>query len=121
MNYELAKQLKDAGFPQSGKGERLWAFPSKQLLKDNDGLVQKIVEEKGESIYVPTLEELIEGCGEIVLWQIGETFYAVKLTNEMKEQGMVDESYLDFSNEPVFEGKTPKIAVAKLYLELHKK
>ena len=41
MNYELAKQLKDAGFPQNGTGQ----FIDVKLAS-------------------PTLSELIEACGD---------------------------------------------------------
>jgi hypothetical protein len=52
MDYELAKELKDAGFPQ------MWGLTPEE---------QKVVEELGErsvypNAYIPTLEELIEAC-----------------------------------------------------------
>jgi len=47
MNYGLAKQLMDAGFPQGGKGS--WAHPTNVLVMRS-----------GDRMYVPTLEELIE-------------------------------------------------------------
>ena len=50
MDYELAKCLMDAGFPQIGKG-RLIGSPSKLVWRSSD------------RVYVPTLEELIEACG----------------------------------------------------------
>ena len=43
MNYELAKQLKDVGFPQTGDNQNGYA---------NDGG------------YEPLLSELIEACGD---------------------------------------------------------
>ena len=46
MDYELAKQLKDAEFPEVGSGflhsEKTWP----------------------DELYIPTLSELIEACGE---------------------------------------------------------
>jgi hypothetical protein len=51
MNYELAKSLMDAGFPQTGKGNLI-------------GSPNKLVWRSGDRVYVPTLEELIEACGE---------------------------------------------------------
>lgn len=46
MNYELAKQLKEAGFPQS-----------------RDGV--EFISIKGQMEYfIPTLSELIEACGD---------------------------------------------------------
>jgi hypothetical protein len=51
VDYELAKILMDAGFPQSGKG-RLIGSPNKLVWRSDD------------RVYVPTLEELIEACGK---------------------------------------------------------
>jgi hypothetical protein len=51
MDYELAKSLMDAGFPQIGKGSLI-------------GSLNKLVWRSGDRVYVPTLEELIEACGE---------------------------------------------------------
>ena len=59
MNYELAKELKDAGFPQNpaGYGERpdSWYHPNGALFDyfPLDG-----------ASYVPTLSELIEALGD---------------------------------------------------------
>ena len=50
MDYELAKSLMDAGFPQIGKGSSI-------------GSPNKLVWRSGDRVYVPTLEELIEACG----------------------------------------------------------
>ena len=51
MDYKLAKALRDAGFPQQGKGGS---------IIDPDLIVAR----RGDRAYVPTLEELIEACGE---------------------------------------------------------
>ena len=48
VNHELAKELKDAGFPQAGKGTSYVDLLSK------------------ESFYVPALEELLEACLELM-------------------------------------------------------
>ena len=58
MNYELAKELEDAGFPQSGKGGRI-APP------------EKIVARREDFVYVPTLEELIEATGTRYMFNEG--------------------------------------------------
>ena len=47
MNYELARRLKDAGFPQGGKGN--WVLPP-----------ESIVVRHSDRVYVPSLEEIIE-------------------------------------------------------------
>lgn len=60
MNYELAKKLKEAGFAndidipgtQTSRGSKtLWLYGPKGVPSD-------------EMVYVPTLSELIEACGE---------------------------------------------------------
>jgi hypothetical protein len=51
MDYELAAKLRDAGFPQGGKGS--WIGPP-----------DKIVWRAGDRVYVPSLQELIEACAE---------------------------------------------------------
>jgi hypothetical protein len=51
VDYELAKGLMDAGFPQIGKGSSI-------------GSPNKLVWRSGDRVYVPTLEELIEACGK---------------------------------------------------------
>jgi hypothetical protein len=48
LQYELAKQLEQAGFPQAGTGT--W-------IGDPDMLIWR------SRVYVPTLDELIEACG----------------------------------------------------------
>jgi hypothetical protein len=48
VNHELAKELKEAGFPQAGKGTSYVDLSSK------------------DSFYVPTLEELLEACVELM-------------------------------------------------------
>lgn len=98
-NYNLAKELKDAGFPQSGDDGRFYnAYPS-------DG-------GKGASVYYPTLEELIEACGrhDFKLRQTysayeNKTFYVVEIP------GDDDMERCD----------TPTEAVARLWLALNKK
>lgn len=50
LHYELAMQLRDAGFPQGGDGK--WLLPP-------DALVAR----GADRVYEPTLEELIEACG----------------------------------------------------------
>lgn len=49
MDYALAKQLKDAGFPQNGRGDTL-------------STERAFVDEK-HMAYFPSLEELVEACG----------------------------------------------------------
>ena len=97
MNYKLAKQLKDAGFPQSTLGQKgnVLTNPDKDA---NDWVA-----------YAPTLSELIKECGvtiELVISPNG-------LTTATRNHGV--EKPPDITM-----GDTPEEAVAKLYLELSK-
>lgn len=56
MNYELAKRLKEAGFPQ--EGERWLCSEGQPYPYARETMCN------GESAYLPTLEELIEACGD---------------------------------------------------------
>ena len=96
MNYELAKQLKDAGFPQEGEGKYF-------------GMV-----DVNARHYIPTLSELIEACGD--------DFMALnKSGQDTKYKGNWLAQRCITCPDEFYEGKTPEESVAKLYLELHKK
>ncbi len=88
MNYELANQLKDAGFPQHTY------HPD-----GSDGDCYRYM--RGEAC-VPTLEELIEACGKgfISLWRYEDSW----------------EMIAPDGNSII--GSTPIEAVAKLWIEL---
>lgn len=95
MNYELAMELAKAGFPNHGQADR-------QLCYSND-----------IPFSYPTLEELIEACGE--------DFQGLMRVD--KEYGgwaacknLMDANYDKFAN-----GNTPSEAVARLWLALNKK
>jgi hypothetical protein len=101
MEYELAKQLQGAGFPQSGNGK--WLLPPYAL-----------VGRSVDRVYVPTLEELIEACGgtnELTLFQRDGKWEA---TFRLSEMFASSHQYATGS------GPTPSEAVANLYLALHK-
>lgn len=87
MNYELAKKLKDAGFPQTDDEQRTANHP--------DGV--------SDWAYCPTLEELIEACGN--------TFDALIFN--------ADGRWTCSGSGSIVEGDTPEEAVANLYLKLH--
>jgi hypothetical protein len=91
VDYELAKSLMSAGFPQTGKG-RLIGSPNKLVWRSDD------------RVYVPTLEELIEACGENF--------------GSLDKQ---DDGWLARANgdQHCFAG-TPAEAVARLWLTLQK-
>jgi hypothetical protein len=97
MNYELARELDEAGFPQGGAGS--WAYPT-----------DKLVTRSTDRVYVPTLEELLEACGdELIVLARGDDGNAWKATGGAipHEVGGV--------------GVGPAEAVARLWLALNNK
>lgn len=100
MDYNLLKQLKEVGFPQhEGEvGAKYW-FPSEVGVSTMD-----------YKAYEPTTDELIEELG-----------------NRLKSIHIINEGHLGYAtnmdnlgNYDSF-GFTPKEALIKLYIELHKK
>ena len=120
MNYKLAKQLKDARFSQEGeKGEYCAG------IADDAGK-----ETNYEVVYVPTLSELIDSCGDIILfklpknneWDIKEGGKWISAKSSVyvdSEYLCASKNFIDTSFSGV-KGKTPEEAVAKLWLELNK-
>ena len=107
MTYELAKQLKDAGFPQKRDESEDKYFVAEDLQVEG-GIISKV-------IYKPTLSELIEACikdnapfGAITIHIDNDG--SAEITSQRISQ---DEGYI--------KGKTPEEAVAKLWLALNKK
>lgn len=99
MNYELAKQLKDVGFPFKPGDNQI--DPEAYIMDD------------GESYFYPTLSELIEACGDGIdrLWKVdlsyddGKSKWCATGTNDFLD-GLVT---------------TPEEAVANLWIALNKK
>lgn len=104
MDYETAKKLRDAGFPQE-INEGSFYFAGRNLFHPycwgGDG------EDKpyGEYWLVPNLEELIAECGD--------GFQA--LTRDDRNWTAI--GFGTYASG--FEGSTPKAAVANLYLALN--
>jgi hypothetical protein len=96
MDYELAKQLYDAGFPQGGNGN--WVYPPDNLVSRH-----------ADRVYVPTLEELIRACGR--------RFFALTHFDSASDSFSA-EAYTS-KGIPKTKGYTPSEAVAKLWLALH--
>ena len=95
LPYELAKKLKEAGFPQPGT-------PSSAIV---DGISPP---------YIPTLSELIEACGEEFRMLATRNDYAPSVGWCAYGARKV-RKWHSFSEE----GSTPEEAVANLWLKLH--
>jgi len=138
MNYKLAKQLKDAGFPQklmagdsyySLVGHPRLGIPHQEAvcrifidMPDTASLLDDLVK-------IPTLEELIEWCG-------GDFYLLRKQHNsdlpkerdtwwkaESRKEEESTQAYAGANDKQYItrKGKTPSISMALLGLKLHKK
>lgn len=107
MDYELAKQLKDAGFPQNKYGSYDCQHNVNQahtMLSSANGVGDC------EFVQLPTLEELIEACGD----KFG---FLSKIQGENTFIAAIPGGTAQF----VDKTNSPSEAVAKLWLELNKK
>lgn len=100
MDYELAKELRDAGFPQQIEGA------------NGDGY---FIRQRGcGECRVPTLSELIEACGAYISLQSPQY-----LGGEAEKDGYWRAIGRNGTRCTSF-GKTAKEAVARLWLALNK-
>lgn len=110
MKYELAKELKDNGFPQNS------SFSFRDCSKYGRSIeIQFSDEATGEYLCdLPELSELIEACGE-------ELEYLKKHINAWEAKGL--KTFEDHIPDKHFRtlGETPSEAVAHLWLALNKK
>lgn len=100
MDYELAKQLKDAGFKQTHSEIKIY------IQKDKDS----------EQCMIPTLPELIEACGERFRYLVRHTDF--NRIQEERWQAKPNRHKVPKSFKSQ-RGKTPEIAVARLWLAIH--
>jgi len=121
IDYKLAKQLKEAGFPQDLSEDVEFGDINKIGFLTNDG------------IYVPTLSELIEACVKKITelttdreehWF--ELYFNTdpdnrKIITEWGAGHSFGEDRDNLRERENFFGKTPEEAVAKLWLKLNKK
>jgi len=114
MDYKLAKQLKDAGFSQHGKGKNAAVGkPIKITFVTKDKKKIRIpattAYKPPRYAYAPTLSELIEACGE--------NFWGMNWWKNASEEKMWS------AGNPTHQGhgKSPEEAVANLYLKLNEK
>ncbi len=99
MIYSLAKELKEAGFPQGGNGS--WVFPP-----------EKIIARSSDRVYAPTLSELMEGCG-------GNEKTGLWLQQESSPTGIYWGSGRGLDGQQICgSGSTPEEAIARLWLAL---
>lgn len=107
MDYELAKRLKDAGFPQGGDSD--WYYLDGYKEPD----IRNMEDFYSEELYIPTLEELVEACGDKFSYL------------HQSERGWHAHSHADGTmnvyGQEGGDGKTPIEAVANLYLALYNK
>jgi hypothetical protein len=103
MNYELAKELKEAGFPTGNNGYFLCA----------EGKIPTGREENWdkETAYVPTLEELIEACGDMFGQLVAPNYH-------LEEDPTV---WVAMGRQGRKTGATKTEAVARLWLKINKK
>lgn len=105
ISYELAKKLKDAGFPQT--------VPyTSHNFKTSD---QNKIGGTYEACVVPTLSELIEACGDRFHCLIHELNGGIDSNREFWSAGY-NEYAKDWQT-----GQTPEEAVAMLWLKLNEK
>lgn len=99
MTYELAKQLRDAGFQQSFDSHSggKWIDVGGEIFDHQTG--------DENEVYVPTLSELISALGDKfgVLERFKDGTYGSYYPNDIGTSGL---------------GNTPEAAVAKLWLAL---
>ena len=109
MKYELAKKLKDVGFPQSViYYEECYINGVKCNYGNDQGLES---ERDGELVMIPTLSELIGACGEHFesLSRDGFGIWYCYYHLGFQEESLTD----DYD--------TPEEAVANLWLALNEK
>ena len=122
MEYTLALELKEAGFPQTGKiGDWFYVNQELEVICAGHGyececpLTTYDIKNpyKREIVKAPKLEELIEACGD-------KFFNLNRVYGENGWECNVEHFDHD-SGYPEATGKTPEEAVARLWLELNKK
>lgn len=113
MTYDLAKKLKNAGFPQVGEGKK-WCKPQWEAMQRSE-FVSCGCDHKTEEVYFPTLSELIEACGKHFHCLVHTTNGGMDCDREFWSAGKSAE-VLDWLN-----GSTPEEAVANLWLAINKK
>jgi hypothetical protein len=103
MKYKLAKELKDAGFPQTNNHTRKYlAITGTPYFSSRP--------ERAEDVLAPTLEELIEACDE--------SFIELRRHAQKTTWSAMGRSGKDTFQDGT--GATPVEAVTRLWLALNK-
>lgn len=120
MDYKLAKELKDAGFPQTSdegrESENVDVF-----IEPSGTLCRRWNAVEFPAYRIPTLEELIEACRK------EKHFVSVGESGHVPEEWEAKIECWERYQEPGDDvrefkvGSTPQIAVAKLWLALRGK
>ncbi len=107
ITYELAKKLKDVGFPQNSYDKNGTPVARLGRMSGNQDRINF-----QEEVIAPSLSELIEECG------MGfETLHEDSFENWFA--GIYN--WYDHYWVTIETGKTPEEAVANLYIKLHEK
>lgn len=127
MNYELAKELKEAGFPQNERTyywEKCQGHEGELVISTaewHDGWTNEFGDCHALSetalCAAPTLPELIEACGED-FHQIARIVHTREARSGMRWQASAKKTK---TTRHVTNGATPEEAVARLWLALHAK
>lgn len=114
MTYELAKELKEAGFPQDVDGVGYWYTPTSivKVLGETIDIPDKV--------YNPTLEELIEAVGKYLLLEQEKDGWRA-YWKETEFEAPVGLVAIDTFMEKTETGATCTEAVANLWLALNEK
>jgi len=119
ITYELALKLKEAGFPQYGDGNYhdSPSYIKKLEYAINNKTMLSRISPDDDMIYLPTLSELIEECGdrfdELIRLKHKEDTYKYSAYSYPCEECGYEGLYTG-------RGSTPEEAVAQLYLELNR-
>jgi hypothetical protein len=114
MTYELAKKLKDTGYPQPRKGDLDMPGGRAYTGIHNHTYYAGNTRWDNSWIHSPNLGELIEACGSqfTMLRRIPDTGWRAKYTDDSSQDTTEHITYIQ-------SGHYPEEAVAKLWIKLH--
>lgn len=115
LSHKDCQELKDAGFPQNTREfyviQSSGGEPNIMVVDIPRGYTN-LLAAGYELVACPTFSELIEACGKRV---------GFELLEEFSEKGINYKAVVKYPELEMARGKTPKEAVAKLYIALHDK